>query len=467
MRVLQDVQPTPEQLQILTDSGPGFRLIRGAAGSGKTTAALMRLRQLCGARLARRRRLGATSPIRVLVLTFNRTLSGYVEHLAMQQLDPSEDISLEVETFSRWAVGLCGGRRRVVDDDEELRKLLRAAGLSGDLDYFLDEVQYILGRWHPSDRDEYLRAERFGRGRAPAVPRSVRAKLLTDVIAPYEQQIAGRGMVDWNDIAIEAAAAPSGQYDVAVVDEAQDLSANQIWAIVAHLAEDHTTTFIMDAVQRIYPQAFRWREVGIAIRPNDVFVLKANHRNTVAIARLAASLVRDLPTDEDGVLPDPTACARVGPRPQILAGNYSAQLAHMLDAIAPALQAGETAAILQPRGGGWFSYAEQELARRAIPFCLLTRSRDWPTGPEQVALSTIHSAKGLEFDHVLLPGLNQEVTPHGDKEGDGSLDALRRLVAMGVGRARETVVLGYRPEDKSTVTDFIDPATYDMVELDR
>ena len=34
MRVLQDVQPAPEQLPILTASGSGFRLIRGARGLG-------------------------------------------------------------------------------------------------------------------------------------------------------------------------------------------------------------------------------------------------------------------------------------------------------------------------------------------------------------------------------------------------------------------------------------------------
>ena len=461
MRVLQNVRPTPEQLPILTDSSPGFRLIRGSAGSGKTTAALMRLRQLCSARLVRKRRLGMTNPIRVLVLTFNRTLRGYVEHLAMEQVASSEEISLEVETFSRWAMGLCDGSRDVVDNDERLRQLLITAGISRDLDYFVDEVQYILGRWRPSDLNDYLTAERFGRGRAPAVPRSVRASLLTDVIAPYKKQTAALGMVDWNDIAVEATASASLQYDIVVVDEAQDLSANQIRAIVTHLAQDHTTTFIIDAVQRIYPQAFRWREVGVAIRPTQVFVLRRNHRNTVAIARLAASLVRDLPADEDGVIPDPMASAREGPRPQILAGKYSAQLAYMLDSIESELQSGETAAILHPRS--WFNYATQELTQRAIPFCVLTRSRDWPTGPEQVALSTFHSAKGLEFDHVLIPGLNQEVTPHGDNEADGSLDALRRLVAMGVGRARKTVALGYKPGDKSTVIDFIDPATYDLV----
>ena len=100
-----------------------------------------------------------------------------------------------------------------------------------------------------------------------------------------------------------------------------------------------------------------------------------------------------------------------------------------------------------------------------MPFCELTRSSDWPAGPEQIALSTIHSAKGLEFDHVLLPGLNQEVTPHGTEDGDGTLDSLRRLVAMGIGRARKTVTVGYKPEDKSTLIDMIDRATYDLVEV--
>ena len=469
MRVLQDVTPTPEQLPILTDSGPGFRLIRGAAGSGKTTAALLRLRQLCSARVARKRRLGGTGPIRVLVLTFNRTLSGYVEHLAMEQVDETDEISLEIETFARWARGLCEGSPRVVDDHDRshrLRGLLSAAGLSRDLDYFKGEVQYILGRWPPSDRDQYLRAERTGRGRAPAVPRTVRAKLLADVVAPYEQQNEDAGVVDWNDVALEAGNAPSQEYDVVVVDEAQDLSANQIRAILAHLADDHTTTFVIDAVQRIYPQAFRWREVGVAIRPNQVFVLRENHRNTSATARLAASLVRDLPDDEDGVVPDPYASAREGPRPKVVVGKYSAQLAYMLDSVSSALHSGETVAILQPRGGGWFTYAEQELGCRGIPFCVLTRNRNWPTGPELVALSTIHSAKGLEFDHVLLPGLNQEVTPHGDDEGDGVLEGLRRLVAMGVGRARQTVVLGYKPGEGSTVLDFMDSDTFDLIEVD-
>ena len=118
-----------------------------------------------------------------------------------------------------------------------------------------------------------------------------------------------------------------------VVDEAQDLSANQIRTVLAHLNEDHTTTFIIDAVQRIYPQAFQWREVGIAIRPNMVCTLERNHRNTAAIARFAASIVRGLPQEEDGVAPDPDESISEGQPPEILAGLYRAQLEYMLDKI--------------------------------------------------------------------------------------------------------------------------------------
>ena len=87
------------------------------------------------------------------------------------------------------------------------------------------------------------------------------------------------------------------------------------------------------------------------------------------------------------------------------------------------------------------------------------------TGPELVALSTIHSAKGLEFDHVLLPGPNQEVTPHGTEDGDGTLDGLRRLVAMGIGRARRSVMIGYKPGEESTLIEMFDPETYELVRV--
>ena len=467
MRTLRDVIPSPEQLPILEDDGPGFRLIRGAAGSGKTTSALLRLRQLCGSRRNRRMRLDLVDPVRVLVLTFNRTLRGYVKKLAEEQINPEDDLVLTVETFGHWALNLVGYQNRMRDNGERwIRSLLSDIGVTDeDQDYFVGEVTYVLGRFPPDQREKYLEATRSGRGRAPAVPRRLRRRLLTEVIRPYEERKSERGLVDWNDVALKTSMVPSQEYDIVIVDESQDFSANQMRAILKHLSEDHATTFIIDATQRIYPQGFLWRELGITMRPEMVFTLARNHRNTAEIVRLASSIVRDLPPDEDGMPPDEEACEESGILPEVVAGEYSAQIGYMLDHVRSHLSTGDTVAILHPKGGGWFDCTRDVLMRRGIDYCELTQAREWPTGPELLALSTIHSAKGLEFDHVLMPGLSDEVTPHGEEDGDGTLDSLRRLIAMGVGRARKTVTLGYKRGERSTVFRHIDPETYRLVEV--
>jgi superfamily I DNA/RNA helicase len=71
----------------------------------------------------------------------------------------------------------------------------------------------------------------------------------------------------------------------------------------------------------------------------------------------------------------------------------------------------------------------------------------------------------LEFDHVILVGLNAEVTIHGQEDDDDSLLTLRRLLAMGIGRARESVILGYKPSEASRLVDYLDPKTYSAVDL--
>ncbi len=390
-----------------------------------------------------------------------------MEQLATEQVGSSPELEMTIETFGRWALNLVGNQN-IIDHEQErwISSLLMGIDVStSDREYFVDEVNYVLGRFLPGQRARYLEVPRSGRGRAPAIPRGLRRQLLTDVIAPYEERKSQDGKVDWHDVALEVAEAPSQRYDVVVVDESQDLSANQVRAVLSHLSEDHVTTFIIDAVQRIYPQGFQWTELGINMRPEMVFTMTRNHRNTAEVVRLASSLVRDLPREEDGVLPDHATCQESGVRPKVVVGKYSAQISYMLDQAQPHIANDETIAILHPRGGGWFDFTRKELRRRSIDYCELTRTREWPTGPELLALSTIHSAKGLEFNHVLMPGLSDEVTPHGDGDGDGTLDSLRRLVAMGVGRAKGTVMLGYKPGERSSVFDLIDPATYDLVEV--
>jgi len=469
MRILSSVTPTSEQLPILNDSKSGFRVIRGAAGSGKTTTALLRLRQLCTTRLTRRARLQSDEPVRVLVLTYNTTLQGYIAELARRQVAGEPGLILDVKTFSKWAMGMVG--EVSILDHGQIEALLRQPirtllGGGNSMEYFTQEVEYVLSMFEPENLSNYLGMRREGRGTAPRIERPMRQRLLDEVIYPYQKAKLDQGSMDWNDLALEAIDAPGPDYDVVIVDEAQDFSANQVRAVMAHVADDASVTFVIDAMQRIYPRHFKWNEVGVPIRPGDFYKLTRNHRNTKQIAAFARPLVEGLPQEDDGSLPDFTSCEDDGPIPKMVSGRYGQQLEFMLDELIDTVDlTSESVAILQPRGGKWFSYARAELRRRGIPFCELTRRSEWPTGPANVGLSTIHSAKGLEFDHVLMPGLNQEVTPHGDEEGDGTLEGFRRLFAMGVGRARRSITVGFKPGEESTLVGLLDPDTYELVTL--
>lgn len=467
MRILSTVTPTPEQLKVLADVKPGFRLIRGAAGSGKTTTALLRLREQTQVRLNRRQRYGHVAPVRVLVLTFNRTLEGYIAELARHATPNDDALELEISTFSRWARSLVGDVTILGRDQASaiLRPLLQGFISARQHEFFVDEIEYILGRLTPGNLDAYLSVVREARGSTPRVDRALREVLLREVIPAYQQAKTQRGAIDWSDLALLAAHAEADLlYDVVIVDEAQDFSANQVRAVLRHLQEQHNTTFVLDAIQRIYPQYFKWAEVGITARPEIIHTLKENYRNTAAIAAFARPLVDGLPAEDDGTLPDFAACDRPGVKPLLVAGKYSQQLDVMLDRlVGTADLEKESVVILQPRGGGWFDEARRMLRTRGIPFSELTRENEWPSGPEVAALCTIHSAKGLEFDHVLLPGLSQQVTPHGPEAGDASLDRLRRMLAMAIGRARESVMVGYKPGEESSLISLLDPATYELV----
>ena len=62
---------------------------------------------------------------------------------------------------------------------------------------------------------------------------------------------------------------------------------------------------------------------------------------------------------------------------------------------------------------------------------------------EGVTLSSLHAAKGLEWDAVILAGVCEGLLPISLAEGQAAIEEARRLLYVGVTRAREHLVISY------------------------
>src|SRR5262250_689469 len=74
----------------------------------------------------------------------------------------------------------------------------------------------------------------------------------------------------------------------------------------------------------------------------------------------------------------------------------------------------------------------------------LVTDADSYEGKHGVTLITLHSTKGLEFDHVFLTGMEEGICPHSRSINDGDAKGIeeeRRLVYVGMTRARKTLTL--------------------------
>ena len=468
MKKLPRIRARGDQLPLISLNRLGVEVVCGAAGSGKTSTALLRLRSLCYMSVERHKRMDNAAPVKVLVLTFNRTLAGYVGALAESQIDPDLDVELEIMTFSKWAMSKLG-HRLIVEDRVAKRYLQglasRIESLAGD--YVSNEADYVMGRFQPGRLDEYLTSERTGRGVVPRVNRTLRQRILDEVIRPYQSWLHAQSMLDWNLLAVAMGEdIASLGYDVVVLDESQDFSANQLRAVRHHLAAEHAATFVIDTVQRIYARGFTWPEVGFDVRAERYHRLAINHRNTAQIAAFAAGVLSGINVDGDGALPNLTTAQTTGPLPIVLRGIYRKQLDWAISFIQRSVDlTQDSVAFLKPQGGHWFDFTRAGLAARGVDYVEITRESVWPEGPENVALSTFHSAKGLEFDYVFIIGLSAESTRHGEEEEDDKMLVLRRLLAVAIARARKMVVVGYKPGEESDLVKHFAEGTFVVEEL--
>ena len=77
---------------------------------------------------------------------------------------------------------------------------------------------------------------------------------------------------------------------------------------------------------------------------------------------------------------------------------------------------------------------------------LLSENTNDPSNLDKISLMTLHSAKGLEFDFVFLPGWEEGIFPNQrnlDENGNKGLEEERRLAYVGITRARKMLFISF------------------------
>jgi superfamily I DNA/RNA helicase len=451
---------TPAQSQLAAFDPEGVLLIRGQAGSGKTTVLLERARGF----------LAAYPRATVLVLAFNEALSARARRTLASQLEAGR---LEIRTLHDWARTLASHegvafpkgfwadsttRERFLGNILQ-RPPLDLTGsrvLAWTPQQWGDEVEWLIGQ-DIASLEGYAETERRGRGRAGGPAREER-RLVWAVFEQYRKELAAKGRHDLHDILglIRKAAQLSGRpqpqkasFDFVLIDEVQDLDLAWLKA-VASIARVGTT-FAGDFAQRIYHRHFTWKAAGIELPPARSRSLTGSWRNPRPIIALAARVLGepDPAPDLGFEAPDPGAAAEDG-RERVVLIQHPQKREALRRALAHAKElrdlgrevvvaapftrlAAEAVAILQQLGANAAFRQRAELVER-------------PEG--LLPVTTFHQLKGLECDDLVILGLEDALFPGWflkgleGQEATDRLAELRNLLYMVVTRARNSVTLG-------------------------
>lgn len=443
---------TDKQKEVVNYDGDEL-LIKGIAGSGKTTVLLNKAKKM----------IKKDPSIRIGLFTYNKTLSQYAKIIA-EQIGPR---NLFVYTFHGWAAGalrdVTKKRKLFVTNTKDQKDFLKNAVEIVRQDsthrfvteekfreFLAEEISWVKGKGI-KNLTEYQDVSRTGRGSSVRVTKPDR-KIMYRIFEEYERVKRNSGKIDYDDFALtllenKEKIRDTYKFDQVMIDEGQDLQ--QVQLMLLRFIAKKGFAVAADKGQKIYKTSFTWKEIGINILGGRTKILQNSFRSTKQIIQMAYSLQLNdsIIKDEEYVMP--ILPEYTGPVPDVYqCSTREKQDTAIVSTIKMLLQKNpdKTIGVLSRewKSVNRFYYA---LQAESIPHEYIKKDQG-NAHTAGVKLTTFHSAKGLEFDYVIILDL---VDDTGDQElqDEEYKEIERRLLYVSITRAKTYLQLYYYDQPSS------------------
>lgn len=471
-------------------SGP--TLVKGGPGSGKSTVALYRLREIVAHHLAETGQIPT-----ILFTTYTNALINASESLLRQllgdvlELDrrgrlPKEIRVTTLHKTAQW-IARASGQPFEMAAPRRQREALQAAKASlqpralGDAhkipiaaaladlrdDYVLAEFEWVIEGQNCRSETDYLAADRTGRG----IPfTKAKRTAVWQLYEQYCQNLQGQDLFTWGRLTQFALEQVQGggfsrRWEYVIVDEAQDLPPAAL-ALAVELCRDPAGVFLTaDANQSLYNRGFRWRSVHEKLNVTGRSrILKRNYRSTRQIAAAAAEIMAPVAEFDQEAIQQEYVHAGLPPLIYGAAGSedQAQWIGQQIYQAARKLRLPLNAATVLVSSSSVGRPLAQMLTDQGLPARFMS-SREFDLEEPCIKVTTLHAAKGLEFPivvvaHVEAGRLPRETNAVSPEEMAVHLEAQRRLFFVGCTRAMRHLFVTY---DKQLPSPFLADLTSD------
>lgn len=452
----------PSQQKLVDADYKGTMKVSGGAGTGKTVAALHRLKHLSG-----------NPEAKILFTTYTRTLRENLEELVKKMginrsrctLSNIDQVLIETARQYRIKDGY-----KILDysgDEESLklwREVLETEVTEFDEKFLYDEYIDVIVYFGNNDVKSYMMQQRVGRTKALSRKQRIEIWKLVEKYIELKQE---RKVVDRLELFNETTRYLNDNnirpYTNVIADEFQDFSNPELKFLRALVAEGRNDLFLTgDPMQRIYSgRKINFGAAGINVRGVRSRRLKINYRTTEPIKKVAVSVIKGITfEDMDGGTESMNGYVSLihgGEKPIYkIVGNATDEVTQTVEWVNECInnQINANDICIAAPSMGLMKELQSYLHTNGIAYKVL-KGTSKQGASNGISLCTLHSLKGLEFKVVVLIGINERNIPSKVTEGYPftGMDALdkkeflsskRSLLYVAITRARQLVyMVGY------------------------